>query len=1002
MRTNALCILTGTLLAISLGTCDSPTHGDDSVRYTIDGDTLQLRHADQLLSVSLLGPSLEVDQNPAAGREKPVDVSGSLSDGQTLLLRFPPIQVVDKGAVEVELKLWWSPAESLLRKAARFRLVDADKEHILHEIVLDRIDRQGERIWTHGRGREGQSELVILDGPQSHPVFLPARFVGIEYPVASTRCEGDEVLLAHRPGLRMQPGVWYPSRCAVYGVAPRGQEVRAFQQYIAAHRPAPTGLHVNYNSWWTSPVPYSEADILHLMSSFRDNLFETHDVPLDTFCIDLGWSNVKSVWEIDAKQFPQGFGPISEAAHSMQANLGLWISPSSYYSGAVDNDWAREQGFESLTVYGHGGTNTTTRLLCLGGSKYGQRFRDALVELVGRWDIHHLKLDGCNLLCSETDHGHEPGLDSSESIAAGVIAAVEAAHQTDPQLWIETTCFGYNPSPWWLFHVNSVIGTFGDDAPVGRVPAPIYRESYTTARDYFNLQGAELLPIPSSALEVLGVVHQTAEPFLNDAVMTVMRGHMFLPLYVNPRHMNDARWKSLAELLRWTRSHADFLSQATPLLPVDWQVGPMPHFSDAGTMPRQPYGYAHAGEDEALIVLRNPWIARQSYELRLDNLLANWTNDRELDAVSLYPEPRVYAQGVKVGQPLNVALAPYETVVLRIAGSQTVADLPVVDSAVGSQLAITRANCSLQQVTFEDSKDVRGPNWTSLLGEAASAVRVTLDADVTVSAPAGELLILCEGEKSPATPIGQVLINGQPVATTPLFSDTGWSATLLPKHEHWTFVRVPLQRGENRITGELYASSDSSTISAWLWATKPGSSSSYPATLPQPEIISLDSAVLIASTKVDSLPVAEHRMPRPVERIDGVYLDRLEPASVSQGWGQLQRNQSVWEKPMVVGGTPFTRGLGTHAPSKLVYALDGKYRRFQSWAGADGNTSPTVTFEVWIDGAKKWETGLITRDSPPQRVDLDITGAKTLELIVGSSGDLGADHADWADAKLLD
>ena len=92
------------------------------------------------------------------------------------------------------------------------------------------------------------------------------------------------------------------------------------------------------------------------------------------------------------------------------------------------------------------------------------------------------------------------------------------------------------PSPWWLFYVNSVIGSFGDDAPYGRVPAPVYRESYTTARDYYNLQGAALSVLPIAASEVLGIVHQTPDPPLNDGVMTVFRGHAFLPMYLNPRY----------------------------------------------------------------------------------------------------------------------------------------------------------------------------------------------------------------------------------------------------------------------------------------------------------------------------------------------------------------------------------------------------------------------------------------------------------------------------------
>ncbi len=113
-------------------------------------------------------------------------------------------------------------------------------------------------------------------------------------------------------------------------------------------------------------------------------------------------------------------------------------------------------------------------------------------------------------------------------------------------------------------------------------------------------------------------------------------------------------------------------------------------------------------------------------------------------------------------------------------------------------------------------------------------------------------------------------------------------------------------------------------------------------------------------------------------------------------------NQSVWQKPMTIGSKSYSRGIGTHAPSRIVYALDKQYTRFQAEAGADGATGPTVTFEVWVDGAKRWESGLMTRDLPAKRVDVEITGASSLELVVGDGGNgVGADHADWAEARLL-
>ena len=56
---------------------------------------------------------------------------------------------------------------------------------------------------------------------------------------------------------------------------------------------------------------------------------------------------------------------------------------------------------------------------------------------------------------------------------------------------------------------------------------------------------------------------------------------------------------------------------------------------------------------------------------------------------------------------------------------------------------------------------------------------------------------------------------------------------------------------------------------------------------------------------------------------------------------------------------------------------------------------------IWIDGVKKWESGNVTRDIPAIWVDLDVSGAKKLELVVRDCGDIAGDHADWAEARLL-
>lgn len=946
--------------------------------FAIEPDVVRIVSDGSPLAVSLRAPRVVLDAGELLGGAAPRRVSGSLPTG--LRAEFESVPVAG-GAVDIALELHWSDAEKVLRKWATLRFNGAGKP-VVREVILEELE-----VAALG--------IAPLDGgpPQSYPAFGRGFFAGVEYPVASTRLEGKRLWLGHRPGRTLEPGAWYETRKAVIGLATPGREREAFLEYISAHRPTPRGLHFNYNSWWTSSVPFTEDEILGLMETFESALYQRQEVALDTFAIDMGWSNAKSLWDIDRNLFPDGFNKIREASERMGGHLGLWTSPSSCYNQALDNAWAAENGFETFEVPWPSGN---TRLCCLGGPNYRAAFRERLVEMVTKYGVRHIKLDGYVLQCPEAGHGHEPGEGSSEAIAQGGIEAFEAVRTAAPDTWLETTCFGWNPSPWWLFYVNSVIGTYGDDAPHGRVPCPVYRESYTTARDFFNLQGAARLAIPIEAQEVLGVIHQSADPFTNDAVTTLLRGHAFVPLYINPKYMDESRWRQLACLITWARNHAETLAYTEPILPVSWRDGRVPAFVNDVPMPREPYGYAHWAHGRGIVLLRNPWIAPVSIPVQMPE------GDAAMNAWSLYPEHRAYGRDIPPGSSFEVPLAPYETVVLTLDPEDLPSGLPEVDEAIGTQLAVARERCDLVRVEYQHDGPRFGPDFTCLIGDSAECVRMTINAGVTVRAGQARLLVLMEGPVTPAPPQAELSVNGTTIPLAFISSDAGFAASMIPGAEHWAFYGADLPAEENNVSLRLETGADCARVSAWVMAGKPGrGASQFPDALPSPEVVYLDAAALVEPVETASVE-AVVREPAPVERIDGVFLDALEPESVSQGWGKLERNRSVWDKPLTVGGKLWTRGLGTHAPARIAYALDGSYQRFQAVAGADGANRGTLTFEVWVDGAKKWESGLVTPAEGAVAVDVDITGARRLELVVGDGGDgINGDHADWAGAKLV-
>lgn len=101
----------------------------------------------------------------------------------------------------------------------------------------------------------------------------------------------------------------------------------------------------------------------------------------------------------------------------------------------------------------------------------------------------------------------------------------------------------------------------------------------------------------------------------------------------------------------------------------------------------------------------------------------------------------------------------------------------------------------------------------------------------------------------------------------------------------------------------------------------------------------------------------------------------------------------------------YERGLGAHSNSTVIYDLSDKnYDYFTSYVGVDRsayNTIGSVTFEVYVDGVKKFDSGLMNSRDAQQYVQVDINGAKELKLVVTDGGNgNGYDHASWGDTKL--
>lgn len=124
-----------------------------------------------------------------------------------------------------------------------------------------------------------------------------------------------------------------------------------------------------------------------------------------------------------------------------------------------------------------------------------------------------------------------------------------------------------------------------------------------------------------------------------------------------------------------------------------------------------------------------------------------------------------------------------------------------------------------------------------------------------------------------------------------------------------------------------------------------------------------------------------------------------------QGWGSAADDASVDGAPLSVGGTSAQEGIGTHAASRLVYALGGHYRLFTATVGVDdekASAQASVAFSVSGDGVLLWSSGVLGAADLALPLSVDVSGVEELVLEVSDvDGSVDDDHADWITPSLV-
>ena len=133
------------------------------------------------------------------------------------------------------------------------------------------------------------------------------------------------------------------------------------------------------------------------------------------------------------------------------------------------------------------------------------------------------------------------------------------------------------------------------------------------------------------------------------------------------------------------------------------------------------------------------------------------------------------------------------------------------------------------------------------------------------------------------------------------------------------------------------------------------------------------------------------------------YASDLSWVSATAGFGAVRQDKSSSGNALRLDGVTYSKGIGTHANSDIVYQLNGNYGRFVSDVGVDDqvtHANASIVFQVWADGALLFDSGVMNALSATKTVDVPVAGVNQIKLTVTDSGNGNSyDHGDWAAAR---
>ncbi|MGX7347942.1 discoidin domain-containing protein [Aerococcus vaginalis] len=620
-------------------------------------------------------------------------------DGMTrTTFTFNPIQY-NNTTIEIRYNIVSHEDEDFVQKFLEFKTLDGNPA----DAVIDYIDLMsyslpdGTKEW-HLPAQQNINEMAGFNGYYAglgQPVYLSSFYTGSEFPATENTVKDGVAYARYFSGKSLAQWATNDDGYAqawntVIGAAHSDQYEVIQQDFYNYIRRIGTGtkFRKQYNSWFDHMTNINADNIQESFNEIERGFTANGVSPIDSFVVDDGWQDMKTLWDFNEKFPNKLYGP-SKQVQRLGSNFGLWMGPQGGYS----NPGAMADALVAQNL-----ASKNAGVIYIGDKRYTDGLRQLFENYDQEFDINYWKLDGLLL-------NPRPDTDSDGNFIGGgyrnmysmtetherwigLYNAIRNSAKDPDNMWINLTSY-IMPSPWFLQWVDSVWmqntsdvgyedGVKGQDRKDLDFGNDMNETLTFRDRSYEQLVNTRQWQLPFSNIynhdPIYGMMANSGkvvdssvpsdqrEPrpqinFSTDDMRTYLyflgtRGTGFFEYYLSYDMLTSEHWQVIGEATRWMEENFDILRNAK--------------FHGGQPGQGEVYGYSAWDEHNGILSMRNPIQNKQTYTITLDETIGVHPGTENLTVETvLGDKAHDTTKTYKYGDTLTIELNPYEALIYQ-------------------------------------------------------------------------------------------------------------------------------------------------------------------------------------------------------------------------------------------------------------------------------------------------------------------------------------------------